>query len=214
MNNIRVSGTRFFIFRHAEAQKNIEKMHNGGTQDLTVEGVRQLIKSIDILKPEIFGRKVSVFYQREGRSKKTAEIIRQKLKAESKIAKQIYGVGLGVIANLNDDELADQYPEVSKILAAWKKNATTLKDYPDIPGREHMVDFANRIRSGLLNILIPETDIILVGTTSTINMLNHLMLMDGEFIRDKYDFISFPFSGINGWKLSNNMMPEKIFSNF
>lgn len=214
MNNIRVRGARFFIVRHAEALKNIEKMHGGGTQDLTTLGVSQLLKSIDDLRPEILERKVNILYQKEGRSKKTAEIIGQKFEAETSIAEQIYGVGLGVIADLNEDELKVQYPEVSRILEAWKNNGAKLDDYPDIPGREHMVDFADRIRSGLFNILMPDIDTILVGTTSTINMLNHLMLTDGEFIHDKYDFVYFPFSGINGWRLSSNEAPRKIFSNF
>ncbi len=214
MNNIRVRGASIFIVRHAEALKNIEKIHGGGTQDLTTRGISQLLKSIDDLKPKLLNRNANIFYQKEGRSKKTAEIIGQKLKAETRIAKQIYGVGLGVIANLNEDELKIQYPEVSQILEAWKNNGAKLDDHPDVPRREHMVDFAVRIRNGLFDILMPDIDTILIGTTSTINMLNHLMLMDGEFIHDKYDFVSFPFSGINGWRLSSNEAPRKIFSNF
>ena len=189
-------------------------MHGGGTQNLTDRGISQLLKSIDDLRPKILERSVNIFYQKEGRSKKTAEIIGQKLETETKIAKQIYGVGLGIIANLNEDELKVQYPKVSQILEAWRNNGAKLDDYPDIPGREYMVDFAVRIRSGLFDILKSNTDTILIGTTSTINMLNHLMLMDGEFIHDDYNFVSFPFSGINGWQLSSNEAPKKIFSNF
>lgn len=83
MNSIRVRGARFFIVRHAEALKNIEKMHGGGTQDLTTLGVSQLLKSIDDLRPEILERKVNILYQKEGRSKKTAEIIGQKFEKSS-----------------------------------------------------------------------------------------------------------------------------------
>lgn len=209
-----INDARFFIIRHAEAQKNIEKMHGGGTQDLTARGIDQLMGTIDILKPLVKKRSVHMFHQKEGRSEKTAQIIADQLDTSTNLAEHIYGVGLGIIAELNEDELAIQYPEVSRILDSWKNNGARLDDYPDIPGREHMVDFAKRIKQGLTNLLCPETDTIIVGTTSTINMLNHLMLTNGKFIHDEYNFISFPFSGINGWQLSKNKAPAKTFSNF
>lgn len=214
MNGFHANETNLFIIRRAEAQKNIEKMHGGGTQDLTDRGVTQLLASIEDLKPVLRNQKILVFYQKEGRSEKTAMIIGKKLNLKPKMAEQIYGVGLGIIANLNEDELRIQYPKVSQILENWKNNGAKLDDYPDIPGREHMVDFADRIKTGLFNILTPATDIILVGTTSTINMLNHLMITNGEFIHDKYKFVSFPFSGINGWYMTKDESPKKIFSNF
>ncbi|MBQ3320718.1 histidine phosphatase family protein, partial [Candidatus Saccharibacteria bacterium] len=209
-----VDKTRFFVVRHAEAQKNIEKMHGGGTQDLTERGIDQLKRSIRDLEVVTRKQKAHVFYQKEGRSEETAKIISRQIGAEMTMAEQIYGVGLGVIASLNEDELKIQYPEVSRILENWKNNGAKLDDYPDVPGREHMMDFARRIKEGLLRILKPDTDIIIVGTTSTINMLNHLMSTNGEFVRDKYNFVLFPFSGINGWRLYKDKPPEKIFSNF
>lgn len=214
MRDFYINETRLFIVRHAEAQKNIEKMHGGGTQDLTELGTSQLKKAIDDLKDIVRKQNVYIFYQKEGRSKKTARIIGRQFGIKTTLAEQIYGVGLGVIANLNEDELRIQYPEVSQILESWKNNEAKLDDYPDIPGREHMVDFAYRIKKGLLKILRPNADIIIVGTTSTINMLNHLMLTNGIFIHDKYDFVSFPFSGINGWHLYEDKPPKKVFSNF
>ena len=96
----------------------------------------------------------------------------------------------------------------------WKSNGAKLSDYPDVPGREHMADFASRVKTGLLNMLTSDADIIIVGTTLTINMLNHLMVTNGEFIRDEYEFVHFPFSGINGWHLFSDRLPKKIFSNF
>ena len=214
MHKFRIDKARLFIVRHAEAQKNLEKMHGGGTQDLTERGKIKLGLSISELEPSIQGRKVFVFHQKEGRSEETAKIIAKELDLEIKRTKEIYGVGLGIIAGLNEDELKEQYPEVSAILERWKNDGAKLDDYPDIPGREHMVDFANRIRKGLMEILKPDTDTILVGTTSTINMLNHLMEKDGSFVHDDYDFISFPFSGINGWQIYKDKPPKKVFSNF
>ena len=214
MYNFHISNARFFIIRHAEAFKNLEKMHGGGTQDLTNDGIEQLLATIEVLKPVFQDRRICIFHQKEGRSEKTAKIIDQKFRIGTKVSELIYGVGLGVIANLNEDELKKLYPKVFQILENWKNNGAKLDDYPDVPGREHMTDFASRIKLGLSNMIHPNTDTILVGTTSTINMLNHLMITNGEFVHDKYDFISFPFSGVNGWQLSADKPPRKVFSSF
>lgn len=83
-----------------------------------------------------------------------------------------------------------------------------------MPGMEHMVDFASRINRGLHEIIVPHMDTIIVGTTSTINAMNHLMEKNGQFIRKDYKFTTFPFSGINVWSLSQSAPPKKIFSSF
>ncbi len=214
MSIFSISNTKFFIVRHAEALKNLEKMHGGGTQDLTPNGVEDLINSAQILKEHIDINNTIIYYQREGRSEKTANIMAEELNVDVKKVDDIYGVGLGIIAALNEEELQKRYPRVAKILENWKNNGANLDDYPDIPGREHMNDFAARILKGMSSILQPSSHIIVVGTTSTINMMNHLLVNDGIFIREHYDFISFPFVGINGWALSCDNVPQKIFSNF
>lgn len=214
MSIFSISNTKFFIVRHAEALKNLEKMHGGGTQDLTPNGIEDLIESVRTLGECIDTRNTTVYYQREGRSEKTANIIADELGINTKKVDDIYGIGLGVIAALNEDELKEQYPEVAKILENWRNNGAKLCNYPDVPGREHMNDFAVRILQGMGSILQPNSNIIVVGTTSTINMMNHLLANDGLFVYDSYDFVSFPFAGINGWSLSRNDAPQKIFSNF
>lgn len=55
MVNFDIDGCRFFIIRHAEAQKNIEKMHGGGTQDLTSRGIIELKKMSSILRKATSG---------------------------------------------------------------------------------------------------------------------------------------------------------------
>lgn len=214
MSIFSIYNTKFFIIRHAEALKNLEKMHGGGTQDLTPNGIKDLINSVQILKEYIDANNTIIYYQREGCSEKTANIMVEELKVDAKKVDGIYGVGLGIIATLNEDELHKQYPEVAKILENWKNNGANLDDYPDIPGREHMNDFAARILKGMSSILRPSSNIIVVGTTSTINMMSHLLVNDGAFVRDRYIFVSFPFAGINGWVLSCDNVPQKIFSNF
>lgn len=99
-------------------------------------------------------------------------------------------------------------------MSKWRAGGAKLEDYPDIPGREHMDDFATRISRGLQKILQPHTNVIIVGTTSTINMLNHLLQENGSFVKERYDFISFPFSGVNTWQLSLVNPPRKTFSSF
>ena len=214
MSVFSLKDTRFFVVRHAEAQKNLDKMHGGGAQDLTIGGLIELKRSAMALLNTTIDKNRIVVYQREGRSKETARFLAEELIAPSLECKNIYGIGLGVIATLNEDELSICYPEVSKVLYDWKHGNAKLDNYPDIPGREHMSDFAIRIKNGLSEILKPNCDVVFVGTTSTINMINHLLVNNGCFERDSYDFVTFPFSGVNGWNLSTVNAPEKFYSNF
>ncbi len=215
MYKIRVTSARLFIVRHAEAIKNIEKKHGGGTQDLTTSGLKQAEIVAEALCEETANRRSRVYYQEEGRSQYTARIIATAFGQQNAyIAEDISGIGLGVIADLNEEELALKYPCVSRILDGWKTGAVGLRDYPEIPGREHMEGFAMRIRGGLSKIIHPYTDTIIVGTTSTINMLQHLMEHDGEFVRTAYAYMQFPFAGVKGWRLEENRAPERSFSSF
>lgn len=214
MVNLNIDDCKLFIIRHAEAQKNIEKMHGGGTQDLTPRGVVELKKMSTTLRETTSGSPTVVYHQKEGRSQQTAQVIGEILDINVRLATDISGVGLGIIANLNEDELLRQYPHVSKILSEWRTGGAKLEDYPDIPGREHMNDFAIRIGRGLQEILQPHTNVVIIGTTSTINMLNHLLQENGKFVKERYDFVSFPFSGINTWQLSLVNPPHKTFSSF
>ena len=208
----------FVLFRHAEAIKNLEKMHGGGTQALTELGKAQIEQSaLELTRwfdaNDIGGRR-RIFFQTEERSEYTARLLSHHLGIRANLAEGISGVGLGIVASLNEDELKKQYPKVATALDNWRAGANGLVDYPKIPGSEPMIDFAARIGAGLNKIAASSGCPILVGTTSVINMVNHLLENQGYFIREKYEFVTYQLGGFTIWNIDQNASPAKIFSNF
>jgi broad specificity phosphatase PhoE len=212
MSIFNTSEKNLYLMRHAEAYKNLDKMHGGGNQELTELGREQARRRGAYLLwlTSESGSSLDIFHQAEGRSEKTASIVGEELGLVSRLVEKISGVGLGIIADLNEDQLAEQYPEVAAILDNWKTGGAKLQDYPDVPGREHMNDFAQRIGEGMQYALEGDNDVVIVGTTSTLNMMNHLLENDGAFDVDRYDFVTFPLAGMDGWILSKDFPPKRI----
>lgn len=205
---------QLFIVRHAEAIKNLERVHGGGTQDLTELGVIQAKNAAMALSSVIQNNNIKIYHQVEQRTTLTANIISNILGPIPEIAPNISGINLGIISELTESELKIKCPEAFTALQEWRSGASGLKKYPNIPGREHTKDFAKRISSGMLDILSCNNSTILVCTTSTINMINHLLLNNWNYDRSSYTFVNFPFAGINGWEIYKDRSPQKIFSSF
>ena len=200
--------TDLFLMRHAEAYKNLSGIHGGGDQRLTQNGINQArllgyylashLSSYDELK---------LIHQPEERSKNTALNIGLVATRNIVEVKELAGVSLGVAGGLTEEELNEKYPEVAEALSAWRENKGDLCARPKVPGSEPMEEFAERISCGLhncLEICSSGQKLGVVGTTSTLNMLNHLLCNDGEFDRDHYDFISYPLGSVSMWKVSSN----------
>lgn len=208
------SFSRLFIVRHGEAIKNLEKIHGGGTQALTEIGEQQSINAGAIILDLLSKRELTIFHQKEDRSKFTAEIIKNVIGTKTICPTEISGIGLGDISQLSEPEVEILYPEVAKALLNWKNGKAGIQNYPEIPGREHTSDFAIRINNELRSLIRPGEDMVLVGTTSTINMINHLLTHNWTFDKPSYEFISFPYAGINCWQIEDGKQPKKVFSNF
>lgn len=202
---------KFYIMRHAEAIKNLEKRHGSGKQELSVEGERQvqtIAKYLHKIAADIYSNNTAIYCQHEERTLYTAQILGEALNVKVVKMDAIYGVGLGIIRDLNEDELKIQYPQVSKVLNKWKEGTASLLSYPYIPGSESMNDFAKRIRLSLDNIICEDYEnIILICTTSTINMIIHLLINDGEYVESDYNFITVPLSGMIKWELFSHQKP-------
>ena len=210
-------GAFLAIVRHAEAFKNLHRIHGGGVQELTPNGINQARDAANrvvqaCLDLEIKPEDIAVYCQSEKRSQYTAEYIAKTLNRDLCIAENISGIGLGIIADLNENDLAKEYPEVTKALSDWRSGTKGLKSYPRIPGSESTETFAVRISANLEMIVSQKTCTILVATTSVINMLTHLLLHNGVYVRDEYAYSDYPLSGFTIWKLDDQ--PKMLFSNF
>lgn len=202
---------KLYIMRHAEAIKNLEKRHGSGKQELSVEGERQVqttAKYLVKITADIYPNNSVIYCQHEERTLYTAQILGNALNVKVVQMDTIYGVGLGIIRDLNENELKIQYPQVFKVLSEWREGTASLLGYPYIPGSESMNDFAKRIRLGLDNIIGGDYEnTILICTTSTINMIIHLLINDGEYVESDYNFITVPLSGMIKWELFSYQRP-------
>lgn len=204
------------IIRHAEAYKNLEKKHGGGNQKLTQKGIQQC-KYLGEYLLKILNSNTSqscIVYQPEDRSKETAIEINKILSCNLRINNNFSGIGLGERAGLSEDELKCRFPEIAKAIDDWKKDKSNF-NIPSAPGSESMDDFANRILKCIQNeieLCFDCSSILIICTTSTIVMINHLLSNDGYFNSEKYEFIDVPLSSISSWKISH-IQPIHI-SNF
>lgn len=188
------------LVRHAEAYKNLARVHGGGDQRLTEMGIHQADNIGRYLLSQIDSSdKLGIVYQPEGRTEATAKRIGLVTMSSIVCEPQIKGVGMGIVAGMSEEELAKKYPEVSAGLMSWRNSEGTLKR-PEVPGSEPMIDFAERIGQGLYTNVdnIPEDGFLaIIGTTSSLVMLKHLLTHDGFFDRPGYEFSESPLGSVN-----------------
>jgi len=204
---IRKNGSfNLYLLRHAEAFKNLAKVHGGGDQRLTPTGENQARALGHLLQDLIADDgSLKVIHQPEGRSKSTAQHIGSIAVGQIMEIDDLVGVKLGVAGGLSEEELEKQYPEVAVALADWRNKKGNLNARPHVPGSEHMEEFAERILRGVLSsieLCEPSESLAIVGTTSTLNMMNHLLTNDGDYVRSSYDFIEYPLASFATWRIS------------
>jgi broad specificity phosphatase PhoE len=196
-----------YLLRHAEAYKNLDKVHGGGDQRLTPTGEQQA-RTLGSYLLRLCGSAegLQIVHQPELRSEATARHVGVVATRTTVEVPDLVGVRLGVAGGLSEKELAERYPEVAAALINWRTNKGDLGSRPRVPGSEPMEEFAERIRRGLLSSIEacePGSSLAVVGTTSTLNMMNHLLVNDGEFVRPSYDFIEFPLGSLAAWQISS-----------
>jgi len=184
----------------------LAKVHGGGDQRLTPNGEQQA-RSVGscLLRMRGGAEGLRIVHQPEGRSEATARHVGIVAARAILEVSDLVGVRLGVAGGLSEEELAARYPEVAASLIAWRTNKGDLGSRPRVPGSEPMEEFAERIHRGLVSSIEacgPDSSLAVVGTTSTLNMMNHLLINDGGFDRSSYDFIEFPLGSLAAWRIS------------
>lgn len=200
------------VVRHAEAYKNLEKRHGGGDQRLTPEGERQARRAGRHLL-NVEGVRLGegfVTHQPEGRSEETARRIADVTLRRLRMSPNLKGIDLGSRAGLSEEELAEQYPDVSEAIEAWRTTRVGF-EVPEVPGAEPVQEFADRVREGIeeeIELADDGESAVLVGTTSTLIMVNHLLAHDGEYSGPRYEFVEAPLGSVSSWKISSDEAPQ------
>lgn len=196
-----------FVARHAEAQKNIEKRHGGGDQTLTTLGIKQArdlgyqLLSSGLV---VLGN-VRVVHQPEERSRNTAALVNQIVEGELTEEPDFQGIGLGERVGMSEDELSKAYPDLSKALDDWI--AGKGFNIPSAEGGEPMEEFAERIKRGVhtqVTSTVPGEALAIVGTTSSLTMINHMLAEDGEFCHDRYLYYGASLGSVACWEISQD----------
>lgn len=209
---IRTAGSlTVHLVRHGEARKNLAHVHGAGDQTLTPRGVEQLAVVAARLAAHRDGPSYPlVLHQPEERAALSASLVAADLGLETEVVEGLSGVRMGVTYGLSDEEVRVHYPGIARAQEAWR--AGESKELPVIPGAEGLDAFATRIRSALDLITqhhVSRRHAILVCTTSTLNMLSHLLQNDGVLRRGAYSFAAFDLGSLESWRL-NRTPPVRL----
>ena len=195
------------LARHAEAFKNLEKRHGGGDQRLTPRGVEQA-KNIGEYLIHVAGiemGKANVIHQPEGRSEETARRANEIIKGRISQSDDLVGIDLGVRTGLSESELEEQFPEVAASILKWRTTRVGF-EVPEVPGGESMGSFSSRILRGIargVEACRDDESLVIVGTTSTLVMMNHMLEYDGKYHALGYAFVDAPLGSISSWAISD-----------
>jgi len=198
---------QLYLVRHVEAYKNLSDIHGGGDQRLTPSGIKQAVRIGNFLRQHgNFELNTGVvIHQPEGRSTETARIIGKVAAARIRLEPTFKGVTMGIIAGLPEKEVEALYPDVAAGIRAWRANPGAMA-HPVVPGSESNTSFADRIRAGLKRSITRaqglHQSIAVVVTSSTLTMLNHLLVNDGKLREGAYAFTDPPLGSVAAWCLS------------
>ena len=190
------------VMRHAEARKNLDDVHGGGDQNLTEAGRSQAAAAASAWLPRLSNLAEGVLlHQPEGRCEQTAQIISAVTSLVAVEVPEFVGVRLGVTAGLSDDEVERRFPVVAKQLSDWISGRRVVP--PVVPGSEGLTPFASRITDGLNRILKADghRHVLLVCTTSTANMIGHLVSNGGALKSDEYRLSPLGLGKSQTWSL-------------
>lgn len=198
---------KLHLARHAEAFKNREKRHGGGDQRLTPIGIHQaynigryLLRNAGVKYGEI-----SVVHQPEGRSELTAGHANEVLGGKLSRSEELTGIDLGSRAGLSEAELNEQFPEIAEGIRQWRTNKVGF-NVPETPDGESMDSFSKRILKGMtegVRTRRHNEPLLIVGTTSTLVMMNHMLEYDGQFHGPGYAFVDAPLGSVSSWVISD-----------
>ena len=141
-------------------------------------------------------------YQPEERSRNTASLAHQIIEGELAEEPDFQGIGLGERVGMSEDELTRAYPDISKALDDWV--AGRGFNIPSAEGGEPMEEFVERITRGVLTQVAstdPGEALAIVGTTSSLTMINHMLAEDGKFCHDRYLYYGAPLGSIACWEI-------------
>jgi broad specificity phosphatase PhoE len=193
--------------RHATCFKNIERRHGGQGSSLTEVGKA----AAQHLAESLSKRDVSpsdIFYVDRKQCFETAEILASVMDNPLLSPLPCEPFYLGVLAGLSEDECAEQYPDLAKKMARYRRGEIDISEV-EIPGASDPVAFAASARRTLtfLQAKLATADVLIVGTRSVLVGLMNIALLRSPVPGGGYREI--PWMNCGWCRLSQSLQLEE-----
>ncbi len=187
---------RLIYFRHAEAKKNVFRVHGGPGTELTKAGVDRAIRVGEQLKVELKNRNTVLIGGTSSHVVRTGELIASQVQCDMMFLRDLNGINLGVLHGLSEIEAAKEYPREFSMLEAWADGAVSIEAL-SILGFEEPMSFKRRVVTTLAKIEKQGFDqAILVGTRSNLILVQNIVKMHPCFSWDDYQVLDFGFCDV------------------
>lgn len=198
-----------YLVRHAEARKNVEGRQGGHGSELTREGMAQARRLGAYLAEEEsgHGHKAVVCYHAVAQVQETATSIANVLGWPMEQDERLRGLHLGRLAGLTPSEARRADAAAVDRLDRWARGKLRI-DQLALPGAEDLGRFRRRVADCLDQVMrsYEHACLILVGTTSTMIMLQNLLVLGAAFSYELYR--SYPFA--NGSVCQWTLLPGSV----
>ncbi|GBD96587.1 MAG TPA: histidine phosphatase family protein [Nitrospirae bacterium] len=175
-----------FLVRHGEIPANVKKVYAGRSAErLTDKGIHQAEEVAEKLKS---CNVHSIYSSPIQRALQTAEIIREKIKADFFIESAFREMELGPWEGLSENDVARMYPREWSI---WQSRPAELK----LPGRETLGELLERVLTGVQNIYRDRTSRNIVVVTH-VAVIRVLLLWHAKKELNLYKTIHVPNAGV------------------
>lgn len=174
------------LVRHGEIPSNIKKVYAGRSAErLTDKGIHQAEEVAEKLKS---CNVHSIYSSPVQRALQTAEIIREKLKADFFIESAFREMEMGPWEGLSELDVAQKYSEEWN---TWKISPAELR----LPGRETLDELLKRVLTGIQNIYRDGSSRNIVVVTH-VAIIRVLLLWQAKKELNLYKTIHVPNAGI------------------
>lgn len=185
---------KIILIRHAESYKNLNHIHGGKGEELTLTGISQSKAVARMLKDNLSVDSLKIFAPTSAHARETAKIIADELNLSVERPLHLRPLDFGVADGLTEDELAAKYPTIDALFKQWRRREIDIKQLT-ITGMESPLSFWNR-GVEFLNTLSGDFDNVLICTNSLMILFANIMLGNHPVETNNYKHISIDNCGV------------------
>jgi broad specificity phosphatase PhoE len=198
INNVQI----IVLLRHAKAIKNEQKRHGGKGSEL-VESAKREIQEVSSQLLLLSSKFDKILYSPRTQCEQTAKYLSELLNVNAVELQELEPISLGIVDGLSDEEVANEYPEVSDQLTRWRNGEIEINQLK-IPQMTDCQEFYNKGKAFIDNIVNSKKSVIILATRSIMVLLMSVLLGRNSQIGGNYreikwgnaEFAVFTYSNI------------------